>query len=33
MLRSLIEAHALAFIPANVRELNAGDMIEVHYIR
>lgn len=31
MLRSLIEANALAFIPANVRELKAGDMIEVHY--
>ncbi len=33
MLRSLTEANALAFVPADVRELKAGDTIEVHYIR
>jgi len=33
MLRSLAEANALAFIPAEVRELKAGDPVEVHYIR
>lgn len=33
MLRSLIEANAIACIPAAVRELKAGDLIEVHYIR
>lgn len=33
MLRSLREADALAFIPADVRELAAGDLVEVHYIR
>lgn len=32
MLRSMVEANAIAFIPADVRELNSGDMIEVHYI-
>jgi molybdopterin molybdotransferase len=31
MLRSLTEAHALAFIPADVRELKEGDILEVHY--
>jgi len=33
MLRSLTEANALAFIPADVREFKAGDTIEVHHIR
>ena len=33
MLRSLIEANAIACIPAALRELKAGDLIEVHYIR
>ncbi len=32
MLGSITGANALAFIPANVRELKTGDMIEVHYI-
>ena len=32
MLRSLTEANALAYIPAEVRELVKGDLIEVHYI-
>lgn len=32
MLRSLIEANAIAFIPAEVREWKRGDLIEVHYI-
>jgi len=32
MLGSLTGANAVAFIPANVRELETGDMIEVHYI-
>ncbi|MEO8734397.1 MAG: hypothetical protein ABI373_08705, partial [Flavobacteriales bacterium] len=32
MLRSLIDANTIAFIPAKVRELKTGDMIEVHYI-
>lgn len=31
MLRSITEANAIAFIPAQVRELKAGDPIEVHY--
>ena len=31
MLRSLTEANALAFIPAEVRELKKGDPLEVHY--
>ena len=32
MLRSLLEANALAFSPANLRELGKGELIEVHYI-
>ena len=32
MLGSITGANALTFIPANVRELKTGDMIEVHYI-
>jgi molybdopterin molybdotransferase len=32
MLRSLTGADALAFIPAEMRKLRAGDRIEVHYI-
>jgi molybdopterin molybdotransferase len=32
MLRSLTGADALAFIPAEMRTLRAGDRIEVHYI-
>lgn len=31
MLRSITEANAIAFIPAEVREMKAGDPIEVHY--
>lgn len=33
MLLSLTEANALAFIPADVRELRTGELIEVHYIQ
>ncbi len=32
MLRSLTEANAIAFIPAEVRELKMGDPMEVHFI-
>ena len=32
MLLSLAEANALAFIPADVRDLKIGELIEVHYI-
>ncbi|MEO7080865.1 MAG: molybdopterin molybdotransferase MoeA, partial [Flavobacteriales bacterium] len=32
MLLSLTEANAIAFIPADVRELRTGEPIEVHYI-
>lgn len=32
MLRSLTGANAIAFLPAEVRELKAGDPVEVHYI-
>ena len=33
MLRSLTEANALAYIPAEVREIKKGEPVEVHYIR
>lgn len=33
MLRSLLDANALVFIPAGVRKLAAGDLVEVHYSR
>lgn len=33
MLRSLSEANALAFIPAELREIKPGEPIEVHFIR
>lgn len=32
MLRTLVDADALAFIPAAVRVLGAGDPVEVHYL-
>ncbi len=32
MLRSLVDADALAYIPANVRALREGDPIEVHFL-
>ncbi|MCI1752091.1 MAG: molybdopterin molybdotransferase MoeA [Flavobacteriales bacterium] len=33
MLRSLVEANVLAYIPAELRELKTGDQVEVHFIR
>ena len=33
MLRSLTEANAVAYIPSDVRELKAGEPVEVHYFR
>ena len=33
MLRSLTEANALAYIPAELRETKTGESIEVHFIR
>jgi molybdopterin molybdotransferase len=32
MLRSLVEADALAYIPADVRQIATGDTVEVHYL-
>jgi len=33
MLRSMVEADALAYIPAEVRQLEQGDLVEVHYLK
>jgi molybdopterin molybdotransferase len=32
MLRTLTEADALAYVPASARHLNAGDLVEVHFL-
>lgn len=32
MLRNMVEANAIAYIPAKVRELRPGDPVEVHYL-